>query len=62
MYKMDKHYENLLLAFEEAEKARDEGTFPIGAIIVDADGSVVSRGRNRVFQAVILQLTPKWTL
>lgn len=49
MYKMDKHYENLLLAFEEAEKARDEGTFPIGAIIVDADGSVVSRGRNRVF-------------
>lgn len=24
---MDKHYQNLLLAFEEAEKARDEGTF-----------------------------------
>ncbi len=48
---MDKHYENLLLAFEEAEKARDEGTFPIGAIIVAADGSVVSRGRNRVFSS-----------
>lgn len=38
-YKMDKHYENLLLAFEEAEKARDEGAFPISAIIIDADGS-----------------------
>ena len=36
---MDKHYENLLLAFEEAEKAKYEDTFPISAIIVDADGS-----------------------
>nr|WP_261779953.1 hypothetical protein [Paenibacillus xylanexedens] len=36
---MDEHYENLLLAFEEAEKARDEGTFPISVIIIDADGS-----------------------
>lgn len=48
---MDKHYDNLLLAFEEAEKAKDEGTFPIGAVIVDADGTVVSRGRNRVFSS-----------
>ncbi|MDQ0917022.1 nucleoside deaminase [Paenibacillus sp. V4I5] len=48
---MDKHYEYLLLAFEEAEKAKDEGTFPIGAVIVDSDGNVVSRGRNRVFSS-----------
>lgn len=46
---MDKHYEYLLLAFEEAEKAKDEGTFPIGAVIVDSKGTIVSRGRNRVF-------------
>lgn len=36
---VDKHYENLLLAFGEEEKARDDGTFPISAIIIDADGS-----------------------
>lgn len=36
---MDKHYEYLLLAFEEAEKAKSEGTFPIGAVIVDVDGT-----------------------
>lgn len=46
---MDNDYNYLLLAFEEAEKAREEGTFPIGAVIVDAEGTVVSRGRNRVF-------------
>lgn len=46
---MNKDYEYLLLAFEEAVRARDEGTFPIGAVIVDADGNVVSRGRNQVF-------------
>ena len=47
---MDKQYEYLLLAFEEAEKAKDEGTFPIGAVIVDSDGTVVSRG-HRVFSS-----------
>lgn len=46
---MDKHYGYLLLAFEEAEQAGAEGTFPIGAVIVDDAGNVVSRGRNRVF-------------
>ncbi|WP_172455402.1 nucleoside deaminase [Paenibacillus sp. BIHB 4019] len=46
---MDEHYKHLLLAFEEAELARQEGTFPIGAVIVDRRGSVISRGRNRVF-------------
>lgn len=42
-------YEYLTLALEEADQALIEGTYPIGAIIVDADGNVVSRGRNRVF-------------
>lgn len=46
---MDTHYQNLLLAFEEAELAKAEGTYPIGTVIVDANGEVVSRGRNRVF-------------
>ncbi|UHA71756.1 nucleoside deaminase [Paenibacillus sp. 481] len=46
---MDSNYQNLLLAFEEAELAKAEGTYPIGAVIVDSNGQVVSRGRNRVF-------------
>ncbi|ANE46528.1 dCMP deaminase [Paenibacillus swuensis] len=48
---MDNQYEYLLLAFEEAQKAKEEGTFPIGAVIVDSNGTVVSRGRNRVFSS-----------
>ncbi|MFE5317720.1 nucleoside deaminase [Paenibacillus sp. NPDC056579] len=39
----------LLEAFMEAEKSKVEGTYPIGAVIVDSDGIIVSRGRNRVF-------------
>lgn len=46
---MDQHYENLLIAFEEAELAQSEGTYPIGSVIVDSKGNVISRGRNRVF-------------
>lgn len=42
-------YEYLTLALEEAEQSFTEGTYPIGAIIVDVDGIVVSKGRNRVF-------------
>jgi tRNA(adenine34) deaminase len=41
----------LLEAFLEAEQARDEGTYPIGAVIVDSDGTIISRGRNRVFSS-----------
>jgi tRNA(adenine34) deaminase len=36
------------LTLEEAERARSEGSVPIGSVIVASDGSVVSRGRNRV--------------
>jgi tRNA(adenine34) deaminase len=39
----------LLMAFEEAERAKLDGTFPIGSILVDQDGNVISKGRNRVF-------------
>lgn len=34
VYKMEKHYANLLLASEEAEKARDEGTFPFLPVLL----------------------------
>lgn len=36
-------------ALEEAEKAGQEGTYPIGALIVSPDGSILSRGHNRVY-------------
>lgn len=42
-------YEYLVLALEEADQAFIEGTYPIGAVIVDEGGDVVSKGRNRVF-------------
>ncbi|WP_139185118.1 nucleoside deaminase [Psychrobacillus sp. OK028] len=38
----------LELALEEAEKALQENTYPVGAIIVDEDFNVVGKGRNRV--------------
>ncbi|WP_156043211.1 nucleoside deaminase [Paenibacillus sp. UNC451MF] len=41
----------LLEAFLEAEQAKDEGTYPIGAVIVDSEGTIISRGRNRVFSS-----------
>ncbi|MBP1989810.1 nucleoside deaminase [Paenibacillus eucommiae] len=39
----------LLEAFVEAEKSKEEGTYPIGAVIVNSAGVIISRGRNRVF-------------
>ncbi|MGM1045847.1 MAG: deaminase [Bacillota bacterium] len=39
----------LLEAFKEAEKSKEEGTYPIGAVIVNSEGMIISRGRNRVF-------------
>ena len=38
----DKYYMKLALA--EAQKAFDAGEVPIGAVLVDEDGIVVSRG------------------
>lgn len=42
-------YDYLVFALSEAEKAYDEGTYPIGAVIVNEEGIIVSSGRNRVF-------------
>lgn len=41
----------LELALEEAERAGQEGTYPIGALVVSSDGIILSRGRNRVYSA-----------
>lgn len=37
------------VAFEMAWEAYRGGTIPIGAVITDAEGNVVSRGRNRIY-------------
>ena len=34
-------------AFALAEEAAADGEIPVGAVIVDADGNVIGRGRNR---------------
>ncbi len=39
----------LEMALEEAELAFNEGTIPIGAVLVDPLGNVIARGRNRVY-------------
>ncbi len=41
----DEHY--MGLALREAEQAARDGDVPVGAVVVDADGSVIGRGRNR---------------
>ena len=40
--KVDDMYKYLLIAFEEAEIAKAEGTFPIGAVLVDSNGTVIA--------------------
>ncbi len=45
--KDDRYY--LEIALEEAEMAFEEGTYPIGAVLVAPDGKILSRGRNRVY-------------
>jgi tRNA(adenine34) deaminase len=37
-------------AFELAWEAYGAGTIPVGAVVTDADGSVLAEGRNRVFE------------
>lgn len=39
--------EYMQLAFQEAEKAQEQGEVPIGAVIVDGDGNVIGTGYNR---------------
>ncbi|MEI5908227.1 nucleoside deaminase [Bacillus spongiae] len=38
----------LELALEEAEKALEENTYPVGAVIVDENQNIIAKGRNRV--------------
>jgi tRNA(Arg) A34 adenosine deaminase TadA len=38
-------------AFELAWEAFRAGTIPVGAVVTDADGTVLARGRNRMFEA-----------
>ncbi|MBV2362759.1 nucleoside deaminase [Streptomonospora nanhaiensis] len=40
----------LAIAVEEARAGRDEGGIPIGAALIDRDGTVLGRGRNRRVQ------------
>ena len=42
------HVRFLDIAMDEAEIALREGGSPIGSVIVDVNGTVLSRGRNRV--------------
>jgi tRNA(adenine34) deaminase len=49
MLETDRFY--LTLAIQEAEQAAQEGTFPIGAVLVGPEGQIVSRGRNGVYRA-----------
>lgn len=41
----------LEMALEEAEQALKEDTYPVGAVIVDENFNLISRGRNRVHPA-----------
>ncbi|MFC0189378.1 nucleoside deaminase [Fictibacillus aquaticus] len=44
---LDRYF--LELALEEAEISFKEGTYPIGAVLVDSEGNILSKGRNHVF-------------
>jgi len=45
--KEDRQY--LECAMEEAKKAYEETTYPVGAVIVDPYGKIIGRGRNHVY-------------
>ncbi|WP_144510219.1 nucleoside deaminase [Bacillus sp. FJAT-22090] len=45
---IDKDRFFLEMALEEAEQALKENTYPVGAVIVDENFNLISRGRNRV--------------
>jgi tRNA(adenine34) deaminase len=38
---------NMRLALAEAEQAMQTGDVPVGAVVIDAAGNVIGRGRNR---------------
>ena len=41
------------IAFEEAWAAYASGTVPVGAVVADTNGAIVSRGRNRIFDDAV---------
>jgi tRNA(adenine34) deaminase len=41
-------------AFEEAWAAYAAGTVPVGAVLVDPNGAIVARGRNRIFDRAVV--------
>lgn len=41
------HEDYMALALEEAKLALDTGDVPVGCVIVDEEGQVIGRGRNR---------------
>ncbi|MEK4243838.1 nucleoside deaminase [Psychrobacillus sp. FSL K6-2684] len=43
---IDRHF--LEMALEEAEKALEENTYPVGSVIVDEHFNLIAKGRNRV--------------
>lgn len=45
---IDKDRFFLEMALEEAEQALKENTYPVGAVIVDENFNLISKGRNRV--------------
>jgi tRNA(adenine34) deaminase len=45
------HIRYLDLTLEEAELARKEQSAPVGSVIVASNGTVISRGRNRVLSS-----------
>jgi len=45
--KMQDHEKYMLMALELAQKAGEAGEAPVGCIVVNAEGIVIGRGRNR---------------
>ncbi|HEX2835760.1 MAG TPA: nucleoside deaminase [Thermoanaerobaculia bacterium] len=47
MNQMQWQSEAMIAAFALAEEAAAEGEIPVGAVIVDREGTIIGRGRNR---------------
>ena len=43
----DQWVESMRLALDEARAALESADVPVGAVVLDADGAVIGRGRNR---------------
>ena len=45
----------LEIAMQEAELAVQEGTYPIGAVLVSPNSQILSKGRNKVYTRIRLK-------